>query len=494
MVAIVAVGSANAQSTSVSPQEVRELREEIQALKRKVQQLEGKVATPEKQAPQRSSLPRLVKASAPPPSAIVKMSPNNRPSVCTPDEQNCIALASRVHVDLGGYRYRPDSAATVPQGLDSGVNVRRARIGVLGTFMGDWNYNLSFEFGSSSDGIGGLASGSLPGGVTAGIHDAQVGYTGLKPFTIEGGYTTLPYTLDWATSSNDIMFMERASATNIATGLAAGSFRSNIGIRRNTDRFWAGAYLTGPTQGAIHIGSSTATVVGTTEQYGGFGRVTYQLLQGEDYSLHVGGDAEAVFKSPTNTATGVGTLTLSDRPELRIDPTTIVTTGAIANASAAQVYSGEAAGGAGPFFFQGEYLQFNIDRALGLPRLEFAGWYAQASWTLTGESRAYNPATGSYGTIIPMHPFVLATGYWGAWELAGRYSVIDLNDRLGFKDGIAGGNQTIYTVGLNWYVNRNVRFVFNYLHGTIGKQLSGANPTNTGANFDAVAMRAQVAF
>ena len=253
-------------------------------------------------------------------------------------------------------------------------------------------------------------------------------------------------------------------------------------------------YLTGPTLGATHIGSSTATVTGTTEQYGTFGRLTYQLVQGENYSLHIGGDAQAVFRPPTNTTTGVPSLTLSDRPELRIDPTAIVTTGAIANAAAAQVYSAEAAAGGGPLFFQGEYLHFNIDRALGLPRLEFAGWYAQASWTLTGEGRVYNPATGSYGTIIPTHPFALATGNWGAWEIAGRYSVIDLNDRLGFKDGIAGGDQTVYTAGLNWYVNRNVRVMFNYLHGTIGKQLSGVVPTNTGAKFDAVAMRAQVAF
>jgi phosphate-selective porin OprO/OprP len=196
-----------------------------------------------------------------------------------------------------------------------------------------------------------------------------------------------------------------------ASVTTAGSFRSHVGIRGNTDRLWAGVYLTGPTLGAVHIGSSTPTVNGTTEQYGSFGRLTYQLLQGEDYSLHVGGDAQAVFKSPTNTTTGIASLTLSDRLELRIDPTAILTTGAMANAFAAQVYSGEAAAGGGPLFFQGEYLHFNIDRALGLPTLQFNGWNAQASWTLTGESRVYNPSTGSYGTIIPTHPFA-ATGYY----------------------------------------------------------------------------------
>jgi phosphate-selective porin OprO and OprP len=190
-IAIFAAGPAVAQSASA--QELSELRDQVQALQRKIQQLEGRVAKTDKNAaPPASANVVASKAPAPPPTAIVKMSPNNRPSICTPDEQNCIALTSRMHVDFGGYRYRPDTAATVPQRLDSGINVRRARIGLLGTFMGDWNYNLSFEFGGSSDGIGGLAPGSLPGGVTTGIHDAQIGYTGLKPFTIEGGYATLP--------------------------------------------------------------------------------------------------------------------------------------------------------------------------------------------------------------------------------------------------------------------------------------------------------------
>jgi phosphate-selective porin OprO/OprP len=94
--------------------------------------------------------------------------------------------------------------------------------------------------------------------------------------------------------------------------------------------------------------------------------------------------------------TGAGALTLSDRPELRIDPTTILTTGAITGASAAQVYSGEAAAGYGLLFFQGEYLHFNMERMVGLPRLQFDGWYARGSWTLTGDSRPYNPAAGSY--------------------------------------------------------------------------------------------------
>ena len=69
-----------------------------------------------------------------------------------------------------------------------------------------------------------------------------------------------------------------------------------------------------------------------------------------------------------------------------------------------------------------------------------------------------------------------------------------MNDQLGTVGGAAGGKQTVYTLGLNWYVNRNIRFMLNYLHGTVDKQLSATNTADAGAKFDAVAMRTQIAF
>jgi len=114
--------------------------------------------------------------------------PNNRPTICTADEQNCISLTSRLHFDAGGYDYRPNTADTKPQRLDDGVNARRARIGVLGKFLGDWNYFLYYDFAGASDGFAGTASaggtavGFLPGGSLSGIERAYLGYTGIKPF------------------------------------------------------------------------------------------------------------------------------------------------------------------------------------------------------------------------------------------------------------------------------------------------------------------------
>jgi phosphate-selective porin OprO/OprP len=63
-------------------------------------------------------------------------------------------------------------------------------------------------------------------------------------------------------------------------------------------------------------------------------------------------------------------------------------------------------------------------------------------------------------------------------------------------NGVAGGAQNIYPAGLNWYVNRNVRFMLNYLHGTIDKFNGSTVPlgADIGAKFNALATRVQVAF
>jgi phosphate-selective porin OprO/OprP len=445
-----------------------------------------------------------VKAAVAPSDVIVTM-PGNRPTICTADNLNCVAITSRVHFDAGGYNYRPNTAATAPQRLDDGVNVRRARIGVIGKFLGDWNYALIYDFGGASDGfagtasVGGAAVGFLPGGALSGIENAYLSYTGIKPFggtlAIEGGVMDLPYTLDEASSSNDIPFMERAASGILATNIAAGDFRSTAGARWYNDTFWAGAYATGPATGAIHSASSV-NPPGTTEQFGAAARVAGQVISSKDYSLHIGADAEWLIQPPHNLIANTQTLNLSDRPELRIDPTTLVSTGALADVSGAQVYSAEAAGTYGPLFFQGEYFWYNVDRNAfaPLPSLKFQGGYGEVAYALTGETRRYNAGSASYGGILPANPFSLSGGGWGAWEIAGRFSTIDLNDQLATANGAAGGRQTIYTLALNWYANRNVRLMFDYLHGTIGKQISPTNFGDAGSKFDAFAMRTQVAF
>ncbi|MBL8797723.1 MAG: hypothetical protein JNM56_27745 [Planctomycetia bacterium] len=96
----------------------------------------------------------------------------------------------------------------------------------------------------------------------------------------------------------------------------------------------------------------------------------------------------------------------------------------------------------------------------------FWGSYAQVSYLLTGEHRGYDRRFGTFDRPRVIENFFLtrdADGRplfgRGAWEVAYRYSYLDLND-----NGIDGGQLAQHTVGLNWYFNDNFKVQFNYLN------------------------------
>jgi len=245
------LGEARAQSAPSNDAEIAALKQQLRLIEKKLDAVQKETAAKAKAAAQpieRVDTWGEVTSTAMPakaPSGVVVTMPGNRPTICTADNLNCVSVTSRLHFDVGAYDYRPDTAATNPQRLDDGINARRARVGVIGKFMGDWNYALVYDFGGSSDGFastasfgaappsGGTSIGFLPGGGLSGIEIASLGYSGFKPFggrlVIEGGYMDTLFTLDEATSSNDILFMERASPGVIAANIAAGDFRSASG-------------------------------------------------------------------------------------------------------------------------------------------------------------------------------------------------------------------------------------------------------------------------
>jgi phosphate-selective porin OprO and OprP len=491
-------------AAQTSAEEIGRLQQQIQELQQKSQQLQEQLRDLQNQmqksqtAPPQAAAPSAPSAAAPtqaasPPSATVSgeprvtLYPAKGPAFTTADGQTSIQLASRMQFDVGDYvNVKPQSKFSSPANLTSGVNARRARIGILGKFYGDWDYALIYDFGGSADSL--VNSGAN----TSGIENAYITYTGFRPLVIDAGYQNVPWTLDEATSSTDILFLERASPAAVAFNIAGGDFRSAVDVRYVKDRYFAGLWATGPVSGQPH---------NVGEQFGALGRFSVQALQSGDASLHLGVDVESLLKAPN--VNGLRTLTLSDRPELRIDPTVVLNTGALINVRNSEVYGGELAASYQNLFFQSEYYHFIVQRD-ALPTLNFDGGYAEASWVLTGEQHTYVPATGAYSGILPNRPMSLTGAGWGAFEVAARYSVIDLNDRFTpgvaatATQGVAGGKQTIYTLGFNWYVDSYVRFSLNYLHGIIDKKsasvTTGPLGIGTGLKFDAIAARGQVAF
>ena len=166
----------------------------------------------------------------------------------------------------------------------------------------------------------------------------------------------------------------------------------------------------------------------------------------------------------------------------------------MAGVSGAQAHSAEAAGTIGSLYLQGEYFWYNVDRGfLGLPSVKFQGGYAQAG-VLTGESRVYNLSTGAQWRRCARKPLLLGGGRLGRMGKTPAASARWISTiSLASLAGVAGGRQTIYTAALNWYVNRNIRFMLNYLHGDVARQIKATN-AGTGSKSDAFAMRTQVAF
>jgi len=131
------VGSrVSAQSASSADAEIAALKKQLRLMEEKLDRLQKRTAANTAAADKANAKTETnakpsvdangivpVKAPAEPPDAIVKM-PNNRPTICTADEQNCISLTSRLHFDAGGYDYRPNTADTKPQRLDDGGILR----------------------------------------------------------------------------------------------------------------------------------------------------------------------------------------------------------------------------------------------------------------------------------------------------------------------------------------------------------------------------------
>ncbi len=420
------------------------------------------------------------------------------------DAQNTVELTGQLNIDTGGYvgyrAYGPKS----PLGLASGINFRRARIGVQGVFLGDWAYRIQYDLGGTSD-----AYPPTTGAAASGIENAFISYDGLykhggplpTEFTI--GAIDVPWTLDEPMGSPNIMFMERPSSQVVATAFGGGDSRTALGFHSNTDRLWLGGFLTGPQTGNLHTvtvqPTSGTAVPSLGPQLSALGRVTYNIIQDKatNASLHIGFNV-ADLVAPRSAA-NAETLTLSDRPELRIDPTSLLTTGALA-AHGGQVYGAEAAASYGNAFVQGEFYHYVVDTKTNAtvtgvngPIASFNGGYVQGSYTLGGR-RYYVPGTGAYSGVIPDHPFVLGTGYWGALELAGRFDLVDLNgaDSLSSGGYIYGGKQTSFGAGATWYPNNNLRFMLDYEH--VVDDIPAYLSFNKGATIDWIAARSQFVF
>ncbi|HEX5379765.1 MAG TPA: porin [Phenylobacterium sp.] len=411
-----------------------------------------------------------------------------KPTIATADGRFSATLHGVMQLDTAKYFQKDHLPAQVTaRDLSGGANFRRARIGVDGKVFGDFDYNILFDFGGSG------------AEDTGRVQEMWVQYSGLKPWRFRVGSFVAPLGLEDIASTNGSLFSERPAASDVARGLGGGDTRIGAGVIGNGDHWFASAIWTGALVQSLNSGATAFNAPTFDEQQGYALRIAGTPLHGLDWLVHLGANASVVTQ-PTDLGPAAATryaLQLRERPELRVDGTRLVDTGPI-DSRGARALGLELAAQKQNLTVLGEYFDIRLDRrnpAAGVTDPKFSGWYLEGGWVLTGERRKYNTATAAFDAPPVNRPFDPSKGAWGAWELTARYSTLDLNyaeHSLVAANRVRGGQQDIWSAGVNWFPNSAVKFMLDYNKVSIER----LNPAGLrlDQDFQAINLRSQVAF
>lgn len=350
----------------------------------------------------------------------------------------------------------------------NGTDFRRARLGVQGVGYDIYFYRFEVEFSSP-----GQVISQVPRITDAYAEIRNLGYLG----TLRMGEFRVPFSTERLMSANDQTFIERGLPQAFSPARQLGLMLFN-----STPNYLLSYFS--------DISTFQATNQG--EQFGKAGRVDfterlvflpwYDEPSGGRYLVHFGGSY--LYENARNE-----TVKYSTTPEAFLEygttkneiPSFISTGNIIARDS--QLAQVEASTVLGPFSVQGEYFATWVDPTKGNSSYFFHGAYVYASYFLTGENRVYDRQQGYYTSVTPFTNFFRVRGGDrsiiqgpGAWEVAARFSTMNLSDKA-----IQGGRLNDVTLGVNWYLNRQLKIMANYIYAmnNVHNQATTANVFET---------------
>ena len=315
--------------------------------------------------------------------------------------------------------------------------LRRARIDLKGSIGREWVASLQLDFSATSG--------------TVDVDDAVVAYSGWDMASIHVGQTKEPFGLENLTSSKYTTFIERSMVTN---ALSAGR-NPGIGLSGDVKKQFTWAV-------GVYEAADSQTEGGL---YAVTGRVTYAPWLEERSVLHIGvagsvRDMDGEMVSIDETAEVHSAREFIDSAQIQADTLNLLGL--------------ELALGLGPFSLQTEYMRVDVNAQVG-DDATYYGYYVQASYFVTGESRPYKK--GIFGKVKP-------NSKAGALELAARYSFLDVSDN---QLGVAAANTDL---GATYYFNPQVRLMGNYIHTRLTED-NEAEKDDTG---NALSLRLQFIF
>jgi len=203
---------------------------------------------------------------------------------------------------------------------------------------------------------------------------------------------------------------------------------------------------------------------GTDQPLNFAGRLVCRPLHSGSSIIHLGFSAALQKPEVPETGRPADAFRFCSRAETDVSQKMFVDTGDILHSKMLTLLNFEAAASYGPLMLQSEYTIAEIDRKNIRQYVSQKGGYLSGAWLISGESHQYNSKQAEFAGIIPAKSS-------GAFELAARYSYINLND---LDAGIFGGQAENYTIGLNYYVNSNVRIMLNYNYVNQDRFANGA--------------------
>ncbi len=340
-----------------------------------------------------------------------------------PDSGVSMKLGGRIQNDWGWFAKGDDYVPVV-----DGTEFRRARIYMSGDLGGNTFFKSQIDF-SSRDKDGTVAD-------EVSFKDM---YVGLKGIPVVGrilvGQMKEPYSLEEMTSSNYVSMMERSTIAVFDSERNTGFMLQNSWVEKRLLASFGVFRESGPKGGSR-----------SNNAYNWSGRVTGLPWQNQEKRrlVHLG-------ISGSLRRTLDGEIRYSSRPSSHFAPKLVQTDDIMANKLTLGAL--EAAVVLGPFSVDSEFKTSMAEaESQGDPRM--SGYYVQASYFLTGESRPYKHSSGAFDRVRPTKPLGVGAG---AWEIAVRYSFIDLSEGN-------GGKMDDYVVGVNWYANNNARVMVNYVY------------------------------
>lgn len=336
-------------------------------------------------------------------------------------------IGGRIQLDY--LRIFPDSYYDTIVAFTQGVEFRRLRFYNSGTIYGNVSYKLQLDFAIGH----------------AVLKDAYINISKIPGIgNLKFGHFKEPVGLEMQNSSNYMTFMERSLTNPLTPERNTGAMIFNSVVKKRMT--WAFGYFmpTAVNGSGLYTGNKfhlTGRITGlpiyTTKN-------TYQVL-------HLG-------LSLTNQNQNNSAYILTSRPETHLAPKVLLAE--IDVAKYVNQYGVEVSYVLGSWSIQGEYISATAftapESTLANSSYNFNALYVHTGFFITGEHRNYKTSAGSFNRVDPEKNF--GKGGAGAFEIALRYSILDLDDT-----DVTGGTMLDWTIGLNWYLNPSTRFMFNYV-------------------------------